>query len=78
MSERPNRLTRSEPDRGALLRCYFERKSAREMAQTLGVSEDAAQKRVSRAVEHLVPIRTGGNRISNTRFILAGPCRFRQ
>jgi len=43
----------SEPDRDALLLRYFERKSAREMAQTLGVSDDAAQKRVSRAVERL-------------------------
>jgi RNA polymerase sigma factor (sigma-70 family) len=43
----------SEPDRDALLLRYFERKSAREMAQTLGTTEDAAQKRVSRAVERL-------------------------
>ncbi|MGO8930573.1 MAG: RNA polymerase sigma factor [Limisphaerales bacterium] len=43
----------SEPDRDALLLRYFERKSAREMAQTLGTSEEAAQKRVSRAVERL-------------------------
>src|SRR5260221_2238489 len=43
----------SEPDRDALLLRYFERKSAREMAQTLGTSEDAAQKRVGRAVERL-------------------------
>jgi len=43
----------SEPDRDALLLRYFERKSAREMAHTLGTSEDAAQKRVSRAVERL-------------------------
>ena len=42
-----------EQDRDALLLRYFERKSAREMAQTLGVSDDAAQKRVSRAVERL-------------------------
>ena len=41
----------SEPDRDALLLRYFERKSAREMAQTLGTSEEAAQKRVSRAVD---------------------------
>ena len=41
----------SEADRDALLLRYFERKSAREMAQILGTSEDAAQKRVSRAVE---------------------------
>src|SRR5438552_14906971 len=43
----------SETDRDALLLRYFERKSAREMAQTLGTSEEAAQKRVSRAVERL-------------------------
>jgi len=43
----------SEADRDALLLRYFERMSAREMAQTLGTSEDAAQKRVSRAVERL-------------------------
>jgi len=42
-----------EADRDALLLRYFERKSAREMAQTLGVSEEAAQKRVNRAVERL-------------------------
>ena len=42
-----------EDDRDALLLRYFERKSAREMAQTLGTSEDAAQKRVNRAVERL-------------------------
>lgn len=43
----------SEPDRDAVLLRYFERKSAREMAQTLGVSDEAAQRRVSRAVERL-------------------------
>lgn len=42
-----------QPDRDALLLCYFERKSAREMAQVLGISDEAAQKRVSRAVEKL-------------------------
>ena len=43
----------AEPDRDAVLLRYFERQSAREMAQTLGVSEDAAQRRVSREVERL-------------------------
>jgi RNA polymerase sigma factor (sigma-70 family) len=43
----------NEPDRDALLLRYFERKSAREMAQILGVSDEAAQKRVTRAVERL-------------------------
>src|ERR1035441_10667964 len=42
-----------EADRDALLLRYFERKSASEMAQTLGISDEAAQKRVSRAVERL-------------------------
>lgn len=43
----------SEPDRDALFLRYFERKSAREMAHAFGTTEDAAQKRVSRAVERL-------------------------
>ncbi len=43
----------SEPDRDVLLLRYFERKSAREMAQILGISDEAAQKRVNRAVERL-------------------------
>jgi len=43
----------SDVDRDTLLLRYFQRKSAREIAQTLGTSEDAAQKRVSRAVERL-------------------------
>ena len=40
-------------DRTAILLRYFEDKSLREIGQTLGASEDAAQKRVSRALEHL-------------------------
>jgi len=43
----------SEPDRDALLLRYFERKSAQEMAQILSISDEAAQKRVTRAVERL-------------------------
>jgi RNA polymerase sigma factor (sigma-70 family) len=43
----------SDPDRDALLLRYFERKSAREMAHILGLSDGAAQKRVNRAVERL-------------------------
>jgi RNA polymerase sigma factor (sigma-70 family) len=42
-----------ESDRDALLLRYFERKSAREMAQILGVTDEAAQKRVHRAVDRL-------------------------
>jgi RNA polymerase sigma factor (sigma-70 family) len=43
----------SEPDRDALFLRYFQRKSAREMAATLSISDEAAQKRVHRAVERL-------------------------
>jgi RNA polymerase sigma factor (sigma-70 family) len=43
----------NEADRDALLLRYFERKSASEMATTLGISDEAAQKRVNRAVERL-------------------------
>jgi RNA polymerase sigma factor (sigma-70 family) len=42
-----------EAERDALMLRYFERKSAREMAGILGLSEEAAQKRASRAVERL-------------------------
>jgi RNA polymerase sigma factor (sigma-70 family) len=42
-----------ESERDALLFRYFERKSAREMAAQLGISDEAAQKRVTRAVERL-------------------------
>lgn len=43
----------NELERDALLLRYFERKSAHEIAQTLGISDDAAQKRVNRAVDRL-------------------------
>jgi RNA polymerase sigma factor (sigma-70 family) len=42
-----------DTDRAAVLLRYFENKSLREVGQTLGTSEDTAQKRVSRAVERL-------------------------
>ncbi len=42
-----------ETDRSAILLRYFENKSLREVGETLGTSEDAAQKRVSRALERL-------------------------
>jgi RNA polymerase sigma factor (sigma-70 family) len=40
-------------DRDAILLRYFENKSAREMADLLGIAPEAAQKRVTRAVERL-------------------------
>jgi RNA polymerase sigma factor (sigma-70 family) len=42
-----------ETDRSAVLLRYFENKNLREVGEVLGASEDAAQKRVSRAVERL-------------------------
>lgn len=40
-------------DRAAILLRYFENKSLREVGQALGTTDDAAQKRVSRAIERL-------------------------
>jgi RNA polymerase sigma factor (sigma-70 family) len=40
-------------DRNAVLLRYFESKSLREVGESLGISDDAAQKRVSRALEQL-------------------------
>ncbi len=42
-----------DTDRAAVLLRYFENKSLREVGAALGTSDDAAQKRVSRAVERL-------------------------
>src|SRR2546426_5142358 len=42
-----------ETDRASVLLRYFENKSLREVGAALGASDDAAQKRVSRAVERL-------------------------
>ena len=42
-----------ETDRTAVLLRYFENRSLREIGDYLGISDDAAQKRVSRAVERL-------------------------
>ncbi|MFO1460087.1 MAG: sigma-70 family RNA polymerase sigma factor [Verrucomicrobiota bacterium] len=43
----------SDPDRDALLLRYFERRTSREIANRLGIGEEAAQKRVTRAMERL-------------------------
>jgi len=45
--------TLDDTDRQAVLLRYFEHQSLREVGAALGTSEDAAQKRVSRAVEQL-------------------------
>ncbi len=43
----------NESDRDAVFLRYFEKKSAREIAARFGISDEAAQKRVNRAVERL-------------------------
>jgi RNA polymerase sigma factor (sigma-70 family) len=43
----------TDSDREAVLLRYFQKKSAAEMAQILGISNEAAQKRLNRAVEKL-------------------------
>jgi RNA polymerase sigma factor (sigma-70 family) len=43
----------NDADRDAVVMRYFHKKSAAEIASILGISDDAAQKRVSRAVERL-------------------------
>ncbi len=43
----------SEADRAAIIMRFFENKSLREVGELLGTNEDAAQKRVSRALERL-------------------------
>jgi RNA polymerase sigma factor (sigma-70 family) len=43
----------NQADRTAILLRFFENKSLREVGQTLGTSEDAAQKRISRALDLL-------------------------
>ncbi len=45
--------TLDEEERSSILLRYFENKSLREVGKTLGTSDDAAQKRVSRAVDQL-------------------------
>ncbi len=58
----------NEPDRNVLLLRYFKNQDLRSVGATLGISDDAAQKRVSRAGERLreflaqrgVPVGAGG------------------
>jgi RNA polymerase sigma factor (sigma-70 family) len=45
--------TLNEKERSSLLLRYFENKSLREVGEALGISEDSAQKQVSRAVDRL-------------------------
>src|SRR5207247_3018923 len=43
----------SKPDRAAILLSFYEKKSLREVGHRLGISEEAAKKRVSRAVDKM-------------------------
>ena len=43
----------AEPERDVVLLRYFQKKSAEEMGEVLGISAEAAQKRLSRAVDRL-------------------------
>lgn len=43
----------SGPDRDAVILRYFEKRSAKEIGLTLGITTEAAQKRVNRAIERL-------------------------
>ena len=61
-----------ETDRHALLLRFFENRPVREVGQTMGLSEEAAKKRVSRALEKLKQIiRRRGTEIS-TAALIAG------
>jgi RNA polymerase sigma factor (sigma-70 family) len=71
----------SDPDRDAVMLRYFEGKTAREIAERLGISEEAAQKRVHRAVERLreffakrgVPITAGGFAVISAQAVQSAP-----
>jgi RNA polymerase sigma factor (sigma-70 family) len=59
-------------DRAAVLLRYFENKSLREVGQMLGTTDDAAQKRISRAVERLRELFTRRGVTVSTSGLLLG------
>lgn len=61
----------SEPDRAVLLLRYFDKKSAGEIGATLKLSQDTAQKRLSRALERLRRL-LAGQGVSVSATTLAG------
>ena len=61
----------SEPDRAALVLRFFENKTASEIAAALNVTEDAAQKRVARALNKLRTV-FRKHEVSPTTAIIAG------
>ena len=61
----------SEPDRAALVLRFFENKTASEIAAALKVNEDAAQKRVTRALDKL-RIVFRNHKVTSTTAIIAG------
>jgi len=66
-------LALTEPDRQALVLRYLERRDLRSIGTSLGISEDTAQKRVSRALEKLRVLLEGrGLRAAGISSALAG------
>jgi len=61
----------NEEDRAAVLARYFERKEFAEIGEALGVSESAAQRRISRAIEKLRD-RLGARGVSASAVTLVG------
>ena len=61
----------SEPDRAALVLRFFENKTASEIAAALKVNEDAAQKRVTRALDKL-RIVFRKHKVSSTTALIVG------
>jgi RNA polymerase sigma factor (sigma-70 family) len=64
-----------DKDRNAIVLHYLEKKSLRDVGQALGTTEDAAQKRVSRAVEKLRSLlarRTGDMTLAALTALLSG------
>lgn len=61
----------TEPDRSVLLARYFEKLTAGEIAARLGVGEEAAQKRVSRALDRLRTL-AGGRGVTTRAAGLGG------
>jgi RNA polymerase sigma factor (sigma-70 family) len=59
----------AEADRAAILLRYFERKSAKEIGGALQISEEAAQKRVTRALERLRGLLAGQEAVLSTAFL---------
>lgn len=61
--------TLNEQDRDLLLLRYFEKQSFKDVGRRFGINEDAAQKRVSRALEKLRAFFGGAGRLHHDRYV---------